>query len=263
MQSQSLLLGKEVIQIIKNANYEAYFVGGCVRDLLLKRTLEDIDIATSAKPTDIMRLFKHVIPIGIEHGTVLVRYKKTSFEITTFRQDGMYSDQRHPDSVEYIDQIEGDLKRRDFTINALAMDINGQIIDLFDGQKDLNNKIIKTVGDGYDRFTEDPLRIIRALRFSSQLGFNIEEKTLLHMIEVKGAIDTIAIERITTEITKLFSGQFVQTGVNYLIDTNIFMHLPIFKDTPKLISLLPPKMKPLHTFGEVIAFFHMLKPSHH
>lgn len=254
-------LGKEVLKKIEDANYQAYFVGGCVRDLLLNRDIGDIDIATSATPDQIIELFEHVIPIGIEHGTVLVRYKNHSFEVTTFRVDGTYSDKRHPDTVQYIDQIDEDLKRRDFTINALAMDYNDNIIDLFGGEQDLHHRMIRTVGNSYDRFKEDPLRMIRALRFSSQLGFEIHENTLEEITQIRKDIEQIAIERITTEIAKLFAGNYVQLGIENLVKTKIYHHLPIFNEQPNLICKLPKKMIPLDSFGEVVALFHFLNPN--
>src|SRR5699024_609682 len=140
--------GKKVIIEIENNGHSAYFVGGCVRDLLLNRPIGDIDIATSALPEQIQAIFPQVIPVGIEHGTVIVRYNHVSYEVTTFRLDGEYSDQRHPDSVQFIDRIDEDLERRDFTINALAMDKKGKIIDLFAGKKDLARRMIRTVGNG-------------------------------------------------------------------------------------------------------------------
>src|SRR5690625_2251171 len=186
----------EIIDILEKHGFEAYFVGGCVRDLLLHRNVGDIDIATAASPEIIQELFPKVIPVGIEHGTVIVRHKGESYEITTFRKDGDYSDQRHPDDVTFINNIDDDLKRRDFTINALAMDKQGKIIDLFSGKKDLDAKIIRSVGNPRERFMEDPLRIIRGLRFASQLGFAIETETLRQMKFLINEIETVAIERL-------------------------------------------------------------------
>src|SRR5699024_9403305 len=133
MLKQSFNDGKKVIKEIEKHHHKAYFVGGCVRDFLLNRSIGDIDIATSALPDQIQQIFPQVIPVGIEHGTVIVRYNHVSYEVTTFRLDGKYTDQRRPDSVQFIDRINEDLERRDFTINALAMDLNGNITDLFDG----------------------------------------------------------------------------------------------------------------------------------
>lgn len=252
--------GIKIIKEIEKTNHQAYFVGGCVRDMLLNRRIKDIDIATSAKPELIQKIFKDVIPVGIEHGTVIVRYNKESYEITTFRVEGQYSDQRHPDSVQFIDQIDEDLKRRDFTINALAMDKNGKIIDLFGGKKDLEDRVIRTVGNGKERFTEDPLRMIRALRFSSQLGFKINTETLACLKELKSQIESLAVERITNECEKLFAGEFINNGIAYLKETKIHHHLPVLKDHPNLMEKLPPFTVPFQSFGEVIALFHYLKP---
>ncbi|WP_200416248.1 CCA tRNA nucleotidyltransferase [Virgibacillus salexigens] len=251
----------KILETIENHQHQAYFVGGCVRDYLLQRPIGDIDIATSAKPEALQEMFHSIIPVGIEHGTVIVRYDKESYEVTTFRVDGTYTDQRHPDGVTYINNIDKDLERRDFTINALAMDINGNIIDLYNGQQDLTNGIIRTVGNGKERFKEDPLRIIRALRFSSQLGFMIDQVTIDHMVQVKKDIESLAIERITNEFTKFFASKYVGHGLHYLFETKIYKHLPVFKDHEQLIYKLPTTIEPLPSFGEVIAVFHLLDPS--
>lgn len=253
--------GIDILEKIESHKFQAYFVGGCVRDLLLERPIGDIDIATSATPEQIQEIFNKVIPVGIDYGTVIVRYEQESFEVTTFRLDGKYSDQRHPDSVLYVRDINSDLKRRDFTINALAMDKTGNIIDLFNGKKDLQNQLIRTVGNGYERFREDPLRIIRAIRFASQLGFKIEKETLKNMSKIKDEIEHIAVERITNEISKTFSGDYIQQAIQYLIDTKIFSLLPILKNNTYVIDKLPDELNPLHSFGEVIALFHSIERS--
>ncbi|WP_327606046.1 CCA tRNA nucleotidyltransferase [Virgibacillus tibetensis] len=250
-----------ILREIEQHHHQAFFVGGCVRDFLLKRPIGDIDIATSATPDLIQRIFEKVIPVGIEHGTVVVRYKKESYEVTTFRIDGTYSDSRHPDHVEFIDQLDKDLERRDFTINALAMDKSGAIIDLFASRADLQHKLIRTVGNGFDRFTEDPLRIIRALRFSSELGFQIDKETLFYMKKVKEAINNLAVERITTELGKFFAGKYVNNGITYLKDTEAYKHIPVFTKYPQIISLLPTHLKPLYSLGEVLALLHLLEPT--
>lgn len=260
MLTEAFLRAKPIIENIERHGHQAFYVGGCVRDLLLNRPVGDIDIATSASPEFIRQIFKKVIPVGIEHGTVIVRHNHESYEVTTFRMDGAYTDKRHPDTVEFIDKIDKDLERRDFTINALAMDKNGIITDLFDGKKDIKAKVIRTVGNGYERFTEDPLRIIRALRFTSQLGFTIHEETLTEMKTVKQAIESLAIERITKEFTKLFAGEHLNNGIAYLKNTEIYKHLPIFKDFPNIIYSFPEKLNPLASFGEVIALLHIIEP---
>jgi tRNA nucleotidyltransferase (CCA-adding enzyme) len=249
-----------ILEKIEEHEHEAYFVGGCVRDLLLERPIKDIDITTSARPEEIQEIFSSVIPVGIEHGTVIVRHEKESYEVTTFRTEGAYTDSRHPDHVEFIRNIDEDLERRDFTINALAMDKNYRIIDLFQGRKDLDKRIIRTVGDGYERFGEDALRIIRALRFSSQLGFQIDEETFEAMYACKDAILHISVERITHEMEQFFSGKHINTGIHYLKRSEIETVLPIFKDHPNLIEKLPDTMIPLLSFSEVIAYFHYVAP---
>src|SRR5690625_4065356 len=261
MDTDLFLDGKEIIRKIEAANEEAYFVGGCVRDLLLNREIKDIDIATSASPKKIQTIFKKVIPVGIEHGTVIVRYNHQSYEVTTFRIDGEYTNNRHPDHVEFTSKIDEDLKRRDFTINALAMNKNGDIIDLFAGQKDIQAKRIRTVGNGYDRFSEDSLRMLRAIRFSSQLGFFIEEETLESIISLKKNIESVSIERITSEITKLFAGDFIHRGIQYLHETKIYNHLPILSECPQIIHKLLYLKQPLKSFAEVITLFHYLEPN--
>lgn len=247
-----------IIESIEKYNHQAYFVGGCVRDFILGRSIHDIDIATSAPPKLVCTIFDSVIPVGIEHGTVIVRHVNKSYEVTTFRLDGKYSDRRHPDNVQFITTLEEDLKRRDFTINALAMRKDGQIIDVVNGTKDLTRKVIRTVGNGLDRFNEDPLRIIRALRFVSQLGFSLDRDTISYMERVKPAIDQLAVERITNEFQKFFTGSFVNKGMYDLIDLKIYNHLPIFKDHASLVRKLPKHLIPFSSFGQVIAFFHKL-----
>ncbi|WP_330949762.1 CCA tRNA nucleotidyltransferase [Virgibacillus sp. MG-45] len=244
-----------IIQTIEKNGHQAFFVGGCVRDYLLKRAIGDIDIATSATPDQVNAMFDQVIPVGIKHGTVIVRHEKQSYEVTTFRAEGSYSDKRHPDTVVYLDNIEKDLERRDFTINAMAMDTHGEIIDLFHGQVDLAKGIIRTVGNGYDRFMEDSLRIIRALRFTSQLGFTIEKNTLEAMIAVQHQIDFLAIERITNELIKLFSGEYVDLGIAFLKKTNIDQHLPIIKDNPRFFERLPVPFPPVKNAEELFCLF--------
>ncbi|GGJ85484.1 CCA-adding enzyme [Lentibacillus kapialis] len=250
-----------VLKRIESYGYDAYFVGGCIRDLLLHRHIEDIDIATSARPEVIQEMFNKVIPVGLSHGTVIVRYDHQSYEVTTFRVDADYSDQRHPDSVHFVKTIDQDLKRRDFTINALAMDKTGCLIDLFDGEKDIQKRIIRTVGNGYDRFAEDPLRIMRALRFSSQLGFSLEEHTLKAMQFVISELNAIAVERILQETAKFFAGPYIKTGMDFFKWLHLEKHLPVFKDNPAIINRLPAHLKPLQSFGAVIAMLHVAVPA--
>lgn len=250
-----------VLETIIDHGYEAYFVGGCVRDLILERDIHDIDIATSASPNEIQQIFTKVIPVGIEHGTVIVRYNKQSYEITTFRIDGKYSDQRHPDAVEFVRDIKEDLNRRDFTMNALAIDIHGQILDLFNGTKDIEKKIIRTVGDSQARLEEDPLRIIRALRFSSQLGFHIDNATLQSMKELRYTIETLAIERLLNEFEKLVKGSYFQLALSYMKTLNIAQNLPVFKNHPEFMKLLGEGIRPFVSFSSFVTLCHQLDSS--
>ncbi|MEN2464857.1 CCA tRNA nucleotidyltransferase [Ornithinibacillus sp. JPR2-1] len=248
-----------IIEKIEEAGHQAFFVGGCVRDFLLKRPIGDVDITTSAKPFEVQAIFDEVIPVGIQHGTVIVRHRGVSYEVTTFRVEGEYSDQRHPDSVQFIDKIDEDLARRDFTINALAMDKHGHIIDLFQGREDIEKALIRAVGNGHDRFQEDPLRILRAIRFSSQLGFQIEENTLKAIMATKQSITELAVERITVELQKLFAGENVKNALSYMVELRIDQELPVLKDY-HLIAKLVPIMQPLHTLAEVLCIIHQMEP---
>ena len=193
-------------EIFKSGGFCAYLVGGAVRDIALGKKASDWDVATNATPKDVQRLFRKVIPTGIAHGTVTVLLFGKEIEVTTFRTDGDYSDGRHPDDVKFAATIEDDLSRRDFTMNAIAASLfDGKIIDPFGGENDIKQKIIRTVGNPRDRFLEDGLRPIRAIRFSAQLGFKIEEKTLeaISLPEVREKIRSISIERFRDELSKI------------------------------------------------------------
>ncbi len=197
----------DIIEIFRRNGYEAYAVGGCVRDALLNREPEDWDITTSAKPEDIKRLFARTIDTGIAHGTVTVRMNHKSYEVTTYRADGAYRDCRHPDSVRFISSLKEDLMRRDFTINAMAYAPGEGLIDIYGGMSDLNNRTIRCVGAPKERFEEDALRTLRAIRFAGQLGFDIEPETLKAVREAAHRIDNVSSERIRVEITKLIASE--------------------------------------------------------
>ncbi|HRK99784.1 MAG TPA: CCA tRNA nucleotidyltransferase, partial [Trichococcus flocculiformis] len=166
-----------IIEAIERAGYEAYFVGGSVRDALLHLDISDVDIASSAMPEEIQRIFPITFDVGIQHGTVMVLHERETYEITTFRTESKYEKFRRPEKVEYVRSLQDDLKRRDFTINAIAIDRHGNIKDFFSGQEDLANKLIRAVGNPEERFREDALRMMRAARFVSQLDFEIEQAT--------------------------------------------------------------------------------------
>ena len=194
---------ESIINTLEGAGYEAYAVGGCVRDVLLGRTPNDWDITTSANPEQVKELFRRTVDTGIAHGTVTVMMDKDGFEVTTYRVDGEYEDGRHPKEVTFTASLEEDLKRRDFTINAMAYNPKKGLVDLFQGQNDLENKVIRCVGNPLERFTEDALRIMRAVRFSAQLGFSLEEKTRAALSVLAPNLKHVSAERIQVELVKL------------------------------------------------------------
>lgn len=194
---------KYIIDTIQEAGYEAYVVGGCVRDSILGREPGDWDITTSAKPEQVKALFRRTIDTGIQHGTVTVMLDKEGFEVTTYRIDGKYEDSRHPKEVTFTPNLVEDLKRRDFTINAMAYNEDQGLIDIFGGMEDMERKVIRCVGTARERFKEDALRIMRAIRFSAQLGYDIEEQTALAIRELAPTLQNISAERIQVELVKL------------------------------------------------------------
>ncbi|HOJ65347.1 MAG TPA: HD domain-containing protein [Spirochaetota bacterium] len=222
-------LPKEVIEIAKvfnKNNFQIYIVGGAVRDNLLGIPNMDFDFATDALPQDVIKLFKKVVPIGIEHGTVLVLYKGFEFEVTTFRIDGKYSDNRRPDNVTFVRSLKEDLIRRDFTINAFAWDIlENKLIDEVNGIEDLNQKIIKAIGDPEERFKEDALRMIRGCRFAAKLNFKIEEKTLEAMQKLNILIKNISAERIRDELIKIMETEKPSIAFEYLRISGLLDHI--------------------------------------
>ena len=192
-----------VIGKIRDAGYEAFAVGGCVRDTLLGRTPEDWDVTTSARPEAVKAIFERTVDTGLQHGTVTVLKNRKGYEVTTYRIDGEYHDGRHPDSVEFTPNLREDLKRRDFTINAMAYSHETGIVDEFGGMEDLKAGIVRCVGRPEDRFTEDALRLLRALRFSAQLGFEIEESTYAAIKTIAPNLAKVSKERVQAELTKL------------------------------------------------------------
>lgn len=196
---------KEILKRLNAAGYEAYFVGGCVRDEIMGREAHDIDITTSATPEEVKEIFSSVLEVGIKHGTVVVM--PYNVEVTTFRKDGEYEDNRHPSQVEFVTSLYEDLKRRDFTMNAIAMDVNDKLYDPFNGKMDIDNKIIRAVGNADDRFNEDSLRILRAIRFSSILGFEIDKETRSAIMRNYHLLENISKERIFVELKKMLVGK--------------------------------------------------------
>lgn len=198
---------KYIIEKLNNYGYSAYAVGGCVRDGILGIIPHDYDIATSATPQDIKRIFKNTVDTGSKYGTVTVMYSEKPVEVTTYRKDGIYSDNRRPESVVFSDSITDDLSRRDFTINAMAASLNSEIIDPYGGHEDIKKSIIRCVGDPTERFSEDALRIMRAFRFASQLNFDVEADTLNAALKLSDRLETISAERICYELIKTIMGK--------------------------------------------------------
>ena len=194
---------KLIIERLESHGFEAYAVGGCVRDKILKRVPDDWDITTSAKPEEVKALFCVTIDTGIKHGTVTVLIEKEGFEVTTFRLDGDYTDGRHPDNIEFTASLTEDLKRRDFTINAMAYSERRGLVDKFGGTEDLKNRLIRAVGIPEERFGEDALRLLRALRFAAQLNFEIEENTYKAVKNLSNTIEKVSAERVAKELEKL------------------------------------------------------------
>ena len=212
----------ELATVFNESGFSLYLVGGAVRDYILGKENNDYDFTTDAEPQDVKKLFKRTIDTGIKHGTVTVIFHGHHYEITTFRTEGDYLDSRHPESVHFVKSLEEDLMRRDFTINAFAASLpDGKIIDLHDGMKDLRHKTIRAIGNPEKRFKEDALRMMRAARFSSQLGFRIERETLKAMHELHGTITHVSAERIREELWKLVNGKNPRNGLEAMRETEI------------------------------------------
>lgn len=227
-----------IMEILEKNGYSAYIVGGCVRDMLLGLKPKDYDICTSAYPEQVMELFPKCIPTGIKHGTVTVIINSTPFEVTTFRVETGYTDHRHPDKVVFSDSLTEDLKRRDFTINAMAYHPVKGIIDPFNGTQDLRNRVIRTVGNPRERFDEDALRMLRAIRFQAIYGFSIDKDTFSAIKELSENISLISHERILEELNRILAGSYTEAFRN-LIESNLLKHiLPVpFSGTADLSSL--------------------------
>lgn len=235
---QPFLKAVPLLEIIEANGFEAYFVGGSVRDYLLDREITDIDIASSATPAEIKSIFSKTIDVGIEHGTVVVIFEGETYEVTTFRAEEEYMDYRRPKEVVFIRSLIADLERRDFTMNAMAMDKTGNIIDPFFGRQAIEDKVIKTVGMAEERFKEDALRMMRALRFSSQLCFEIDSATFSGLVQYGYLLEKIAVERLLVEFEKLLSGQNRNGALKLLLKSGLFQFLPGFHSHQQEIEKL-------------------------
>ena len=247
-----------IIRSLENAGFEAYIVGGCVRDGILGRDPEDWDITTIAKPDEIKRIFSHTVDTGIEHGTVTVLVPPEevergirSFEVTTYRIDGEYTDHRHPNAVSFTGSLEEDLARRDFTINAMAYHMERGIIDPFHGQEDLEKKIVRAVGKAKDRFAEDALRMMRGIRFSAQLDFSLDEEAYLGIESLKESLENVSKERIAVELWKL-SASAHPDKVEMFFSTGLAPY--ITEDFPKIQESGIPKLLPFAPVEKIVRF---------
>ena len=227
---------KVIIQTLEAAGYEAYAVGGCVRDSVLGRIPADWDITTSALPEQVKELFHRTIDTGIEHGTVTVMMDKEGFEVTTYRIDGEYRDHRHPEQVNFTGELKEDLRRRDFTINAMAYNDRCGMVDAFGGIEDLKHGVIRCVGVAGERFEEDALRILRAVRFAAQLGFEIEKETADAARALAGNLKDISAERIQTELVKLLVSphpEMLRTAYELGITRVVLPEFDVMMETPQ------------------------------
>ena len=263
---------------LEEAGYEAYIVGGSLRDILMGREVHDFDVTSSAMPDEVMKVFSEfkVIPTGLKHGTVTVLVEDEPVEITTFRSESGYSDGRHPDSVSFAKSVEDDLGRRDFTMNAMACRINGELVDLFGGQNDIANKLIRTVGDAKERFSEDGLRILRAIRFAAVLGFEVETDTKDAIHHMGYMIEKVSEERIVSEFNKIMLSEKPSTYLREYKDI-ICIFIPeleacigfdqknhhhvydVFEHTLRVVDNTPPKLSLrlaalLHDISKPICF---------
>lgn len=246
--NEEVLVGTDLCQQIETFGYEAYLVGGCVRDIVRwykngqkgDPKIHDVDIATNMPIDELYDNFKCTSNNGEAHGTILVKWQKEVFEVTQFRTDGDYSDGRHPDSVQFTKSFKDDVARRDFTINAMGIDCRGNLIDYYNGEKDLDDNILRTVGDSNQRFSEDALRIIRAMRFAARFGMKIDDDTFEGIKNIKGNLNKIAKERIGAELMKTAEygkkpfadviGLLVKSGANEVIDPNVLINWKSAKD---------------------------------
>lgn len=251
---------EQIIEMLNKHGFEAYAVGGCVRDALLNRIPEDWDITTSARPEQVKALFRRTIDTGIQHGTVTIMEGKEGYEVTTYRIDGEYEDSRHPNTVEFTSNLLEDLKRRDFTINAMAYSHQTGIVDAFDGVKDLQQGIIRCVGNAAERFTEDALRVLRAIRFSAQLNFAIEPSTWEAIESLAPGIAKVSKERIQVELSKILLSDHPQ-NLKDVYKTGISKYVSrAFASIPYESLRIPPSL-PQEKYVRWAAFLRLVSPN--
>ena len=262
------IIASEIISKLEEEGYEGYFVGGSVRDFLLNRPINDVDITTDALPDDIERIFDKTIDVGKEHGTIVVLIDQDAFEVTTYRVEGDYSNYRRPDQVFFTNKLSDDLSRRDFTINAMAMSKDMKVFDPFDGQVDLKNRVIRTVGKAEARFGEDALRMLRAVRFMSQLDFQLSEDVISSIEENGKLLQHIASERSFVELDKLYRGKNPQVAKSVIDKTNLLHYLPFFSHvshenflSSKVSNLADELILQIYLKSDLHDYLHELKPS--
>lgn len=219
--------GKQILQILTEANYKAYFVGGYVRDKLTGRNIEDIDIATSATPEEVMKLFPNHVPTGLQHGTITVIFPPFAFEVTTFRKESDYVQFRRPDKVEFVDDLREDLQRRDFTINAMALGLDGKLLDPFGGQSDLHNRILRCVGVASERLREDALRMMRCIRFAAEYELDIDESTWNALLRQRANLKHIAMERKRAEFERMIEGRHPARALRLLNQSGLLSYFNV------------------------------------
>lgn len=247
-----------VMETLINHGYEAVIVGGAVRDLLRGHLVHDVDVATNAHPEEVKALFSNTADVGIAHGTVLVIHKLSPIEVTTYRTEGQYQDHRRPDEVKFVSSLSEDLKRRDFTINAMALTIHEEIIDLYGGKEDMERHIIRAVGEPTKRFKEDALRMLRAIRFSAQLGFQIEINTLEAIKKQAEDICFIAKERIKQEFDKIFISRYPKNAFLHISNSSLSQFLPGDYSHYEAWECFKPNGKSVKGW----AFLTLLQPNH-
>ncbi|WIM38760.1 CCA tRNA nucleotidyltransferase [Paenibacillus sp. PK4536] len=226
--------GQSLLRRLTDQGYEGYFVGGCVRDELMGRPVNDMDIATNATPEQVIALFERTIPTGLEHGTITVLIENEPFEVTTYRTETEYVDHRRPEQVQFVRELSEDLRRRDFTMNAIARGIDGEYVDPFHGIEDLRNGIIRCVGIADERFEEDALRMVRGIRFASVFDFEIEQQTWQALLNHQALIKHIATERIRVEMEKMIAGPYPYHGIELLLSSGLVPYMKVGVPCEKL-----------------------------
>ncbi len=235
-------LSAEILRTLEEAGHVACWVGGCVRDELIGRTVNDMDIATSARPEEVTALFSRTVPTGIEHGTITVVMEKIPFEVTTFRTESEYKDFRRPEEVTFVRSLDEDLQRRDFTMNAIARRLDGTYVDPYGGRKDLEDGIIRCVGEARERFQEDALRMVRGVRFASVFGFEMEPNTWEALLQLRGNMPHIAAERIRAELEKMLGSSRPAEGVRLLARSGLLAEAKIRLEPQALEAARPERL---------------------